>query len=590
MIRTNTKLTRLLLGAAVVAAIAGCNADKARTPGSQLATPVTPVGFVVFISSSTSVLTAGGDSAAQIHFSARSVPDGVPVADGTIASVTTTLGSLNQPSGARSLELEMFGGEGLLTLFPGDTQGTARVRVEVFGAIAVVDITILQNPDDGEPAEPAPTASSITLLVEPGTVSDEVAETLLTLTAIVRGSDGEPFRRAGVNFSTPVGSLASGGSIIKTNSAGEAVDVITLTDDELEAFAGNSFVVTATVGLVGGGTRSATFTVQIARGEDPVASQFDLFLLPDSTVQRDSGSQVTTLQARILDQFGDGVSGLAVDFSTALGTLSGGSVDANTDTTDGSGVAEVTLTVTEGELDVFAGSSFGVSASSGALSDSQTITVTGDPGEDPVATTVDLTLAPDSTVVRGSATDPETVTLNALVLDQFLAPMSGVSVSFTTQLGSLTALSDTTDGSGMASVTLSVTQAQLASFVGSSFNTTASIPADNDVEAVTVANEPVAAPIASFSVTQSPDITDNGAIGMFTDTSTGGAVSTWAWDLDGDGTTDDSNIPNPSYDYDANGFVDCDLVNVTLLVTNASGSSSTTTQIQVTDSGTVACP
>jgi hypothetical protein len=70
-------------------------------------------------------------------------------------------------------------------------------------------------------------AASITAQANP-TVLPLTGGTV-TLSALVRSSTGAPVAHAGVNFTTTLGTLASGGGLISTDNNGQATDTLTIT-------------------------------------------------------------------------------------------------------------------------------------------------------------------------------------------------------------------------------------------------------------------------------------------------------------------------------------------------------------------------
>ncbi len=112
-------------------------------------------------------------------------------------------------------------------------------------------------------------AANISVQASPSSVPQSGGEVMLT--ALVRDDFGEPLANAGVNFLTTVGALASGGGIIRTGSGGQASDMLMVSEEDLVAFSGNSFNVTAEVAGAGGALISDDFTISIQRGA-PIAS------------------------------------------------------------------------------------------------------------------------------------------------------------------------------------------------------------------------------------------------------------------------------------------------------------------------------
>ena len=147
------------------------------------------------------------------------------------------------------------------------------------------------------------------------------------------------------------------------------------------------------------------------------------------------------LTAVLLDDAGDPVGGETVTFTTNRGTLDGGGTRVDK-TTDDQGQALVTLSATE------AGSAR-VTAAAAGLVRSKTVSVSA--GE---AASLELTADPSSALANGT----DTVTLTARISDAFGNPVSGVSLVFSTDLGTFedtgAAESEVAAVNGLAQATL----------------------------------------------------------------------------------------------------------------------------------------
>jgi hypothetical protein len=393
MTRALSRCHRLLATAALFTMV-GCEADENRIPGDTKAGPVAPIFLFLDVRASRTSITAGEtDRPIEITVQANFADTGKPVADGTEVTLSTTLGSFDAPGGSSTLALEMQSGLGNADFYPGATAGTARVRAELDGVTDSVEITIRPA---GPAPEPAPVASTITLASAPTSASEEVASTDIELIAIVRGSDGEPFGGAGVNFTSEAGALDSGGSVLTSDSAGEVHDTLTVTGSELEGITSSSFTVTATLGVVGG-TKSTSIEVLILRAEDPpVASTITLAATPIAVPEDDGdggAAETVDLDAIVRDQLGELFGGASVQFTTELGSLASTFV-----TTSGSGLAENTLTLTEAELGAFPTDTFDVAATigtaNGNVSASVTLTIVR-PSPEPLVADFAISANPD---------------------------------------------------------------------------------------------------------------------------------------------------------------------------------------------------
>jgi len=378
---TSSRLVRLGVLATTLVAALGCTTKDAKRPADQLATPVNPAGFAVSISSDRGTLTATDTRFATLTIVAYKVPEWTPVPDQTQLTVTTSLGNLDNAGGGQTLTLDMFGGRATTRLYPGAVAGFARVQATVNGAIAEITINIKEAPTTGgggTTPEPAPVASSITLSADPATVTDTVAgPTDVSLVAVVRDQSGDPIKNASVNFSTELGTLASGGTELGTNSSGEVTDIVEVTKSDLTNLSGSSFAVTATLGVVGG-TTSATFNVGVTHGAAPSEAASLTITTDLSSINDDGSDQTVHLFATVRDQYGVVMNGVPVQFASDLGTPS--PEFANT---AGSGQAASTLTILAAAVHSFGSDSFDVSAiigtSGGTVTQSRTITISRPP-------------------------------------------------------------------------------------------------------------------------------------------------------------------------------------------------------------------
>lgn len=387
--RNYLQISRTAAAVAIVLAALGCSTDSSKSPSDTPASPVTPIPqSLVSVSSSRTSLTANTDTSATLTVQAQTATFN-PVPNGTDAVVTTTLGALDSPSGGKTVTIDLVNGVGTLTLFPGDAEGTARISATVGDVSGFTTVSIRPDPTGGVPPEPAPVQTTLTLDATPDFASEEDANTEITIVGTVLGSGGDPFRNAGVFFTTPVGEMDSGGAILKSDVSGKVFDTLILTDDDLIACGCSTFVVTGHLGIEGG-EKTSTVTINVLDAPAPsVATSVELFLLPDATVEDDGGGDAVTLRAIVRDQFGDPMSGVTVNYSTQLGNLSAGS-----DSTNGSGIAEVDVNLSAGDLALFGPDSFTVSASIAGDSDTETVIISRGPAPAVSASFTPSTLAP----------------------------------------------------------------------------------------------------------------------------------------------------------------------------------------------------
>jgi PKD repeat protein len=475
MLRKTETLSRLLL-TALVASVIGCQADSPNRTSDQIVSPTTPISLQVRLTTNRTSLVADGEATATI--TATCTRDGLPIADFTAVTITTTLGTFDSPGGGNSVELLTINGRVTATLFPGGVEGVARLTANCLGAIGISSVTI-------KPAVeviPPPTASTLSISADTVVVSDEDSSTTIGVTATVLGSNLKPFKKAPVFFSIEpaIGLFSSSGGtvgdVIATNTAGQASDSVTVNGDDLTGI--DSFTLTATLTTEGGGTTSAGVAITVIHGPaDPVATSVSLSA-DKSFVTDDGGGDSIGLTATVLDQFGQPFGSGQVTFASTLGTPS-----PTLDTSDSPvGDALSTLTLSGGQIAAHPTNSFTLSA--------KVATANGFANAAPVVITI-------------------------------VRPTAALSAEFTN---------------------------------------------DTTADTIDLLGDPVV---------------------QFTDASSG-SPTTWAWDLDGDGFTDDANIPNPTHDY--TGFLGCS-VNVTLTVTRNGGTETdSVSHVLTIDDGGGPCP
>ncbi|MGB6848894.1 MAG: PKD domain-containing protein [Thermoanaerobaculia bacterium] len=201
--------------------------------------------------------------------------------------------------------------------------GEARDRLAVSGSDITVLVTssfvvsALAATEGGSLIEATATiqieggAGSIVLQATPSTIPD--AGGTSELLAVVRANNGEPQAGEGVTFSTDVGSLASGGSIVVTNSLGEARDTLTVTEQDLNAVSTGFSVGAQTTGSAGAQLQ-ATATVSVS-GRPPIADFTFITSLGGCLVSFDGTVSSGTAPLTYSWSFGDG--GTAVGGTTS---------------------------------------------------------------------------------------------------------------------------------------------------------------------------------------------------------------------------------------------------------------------------------
>lgn len=218
--------------------------------GCDKASPVAPAGTTLTISASPARLqSANGTS--TITVVARKA-NGTPVNPGTEVRFDTDLGTIDPVTETDSsgVATAILRGDGRI--------GTAKVRATMGGVAEAVTLDL----EVGAPAK------TITLQPSPTTV--DTAGGRINLLALVRDSRGQALSGQGVNFTTDLGRLASGGAIVQTNGNGQARDTLILEEDDLTGNV-SSITVTAQTASSDGALVEASFEIRV-QGERPVAS------------------------------------------------------------------------------------------------------------------------------------------------------------------------------------------------------------------------------------------------------------------------------------------------------------------------------
>jgi len=183
--------------------------------------------------------------------------------------------------------------------------------------------------------------ATITLQPTPSTIPKTGG--VIELVALVRDGAGQPLAGAGVNFLTALGSLASGGSVVSTDASGQARDQLTVTEQDLAAFSGSNFVVTAQTGGFGGELLEDIFTI-VVQGSPPVASFTFTGVSGALTVAFTSTSAGQAPLTYEWD-FGDGNSSTAASPSNTYGSAGTYTVKLTTTNSFGSDTAEDSVAV-----------------------------------------------------------------------------------------------------------------------------------------------------------------------------------------------------------------------------------------------------
>ena len=284
---------------AIMLTVAAC--DKA--------TPVAPVGTILAVSANPSRIGVNGTSTVTV-FGRK--PDGNPLNRGTEIRLSSSLGTIPSlvtvdDAGAATAILRGDGRAGDATITATTGDGTVSTT-------AVVQI-----------GESATTKPIVLVSASPNNIP---VQSTATVTIIARNSDGSP--------------VGAGQQVILTTTLG------TLTPNRPTTRADGTATATFNAGIqpgsavitaILGSSDPATTTVTIRDSATSINVQANPSVVPSS------GGTVT-LTAFVVNSQGLGVQGAQVNFQADNGTLSSTSAFTNT-----SGIATVTLTLTQQNLD-----------------------------------------------------------------------------------------------------------------------------------------------------------------------------------------------------------------------------------------------
>ncbi len=416
--RTYTVTTPDSTGMVTVSLIAGTTTGSALV--SATANSVTQSIYVAFtekggepfaiaLLADPASITADGSTSSKIT---ATLTDSVgsPVNPGTWVTFSTTLGSFS--NGAKTYTVTTPDATGVVSvsLIAGTTAGSALVTATASGVTQSVTVTFT-----------GAVVASITVTATPSTLTADGASKS-DVRADVNDAQGNPVADgekitftiiSGTGTLSATSATTSGGYAIVTYTASKTPGSVVI-----QAMSANNVSGTVTITLESGGVGSIT-----------------LVALPTS-ISAD-GTSSSTITATLTDASGKPVAkGTTVTFTTTLGTLSSSSAA----TPDDTGIVVVSL---------IAGTDPGtatVTASSGGVSQSVTVTITGGV---PDVGSIGVSANPTSIPADGASTS----TITALVKTADNQVVKGASVTFTATRGSITS-PHTTDDNGKATATL----------------------------------------------------------------------------------------------------------------------------------------
>ncbi len=472
MLNRISKLSKLAIATALLIGV-GCTGSENKLPAGTPATPVTPIFLFLDLTSDKTSLDSTRSTTAKLAVVAKFADSGAPVRDGTIVSLSTTLGSFNSASGGRTLLLEMLGGTGTAIFFPGTVGGLARIRAELNGVVDLLDIRI-----------------------------EPISEIILDLTTddtllVAEGSDTANLKVV-AKFAESGLPVADGTKIAMTTDLGAFDSVAGPQTLDVVTFGGVATLVLFPGAVAGTANVQAELNGAIDLVEiiiraaaippppTPGASTILLTVVPSFVDEEDpaTGADKLLVTATVFDTVGKPFKGGNIIFSSDAGTLdSGGAIIKTSSVGKASDLLEVTLA----DMLAVTGSSFTVTATLGIIGGTASanfeVTIIRGP-EDPVAANVLLTV--DKSSVPEDGADPEVIDLDALVTDQFGDPLNGINVTFSSGLGTVAPLVVLTAGGGLADSGVSLTDPQLAGHPTDSFTVTATIATASGTDTSTV--------------------------------------------------------------------------------------------------------
>ncbi|CAG9235657.1 exported hypothetical protein [Paraburkholderia tropica] len=333
---------------------------------------------------------------------------GNTIGAGVSVSWSTTGGALAAQSSTTNSS-----GEATVVLTSATLAGTATVTSTAVSGSKTATVTFV--PD-------VATAQVTALSASPASITANGTSTS-TLTATIKDAYGNQFGAGvSVSWSTSGGTLSA--STSSTGSNGEATTVLTSSTTAQTA--------TVTAAAVAGSK-----TAQVAFVADVTTARVSTLTASPSSITA-NGTATSTLTATLKDANGNALgAGLSVSWSTTAGTLA-----ASSSTTDSNGQATVVLTAST------TAQTATVSASAVAGSNTASVTFVADTT---TATVSSLVASPTSITANGTSTS----TLTATLKDAYGNALgAGLTVTWSTTVGSLSASSSTTNSSGVATVTL----------------------------------------------------------------------------------------------------------------------------------------
>lgn len=211
-------------------------------------------GAVLNLSANPTRITATGTSTITVNGRRA---DGAVLEAGTEIRYTTTLGNITNSSTTN-----------------GNGVATATLRGDGRSGTATITATIVAGEGEGTiDVAVGINAGSVSLQATPASIPPEGGD--ISLLAIIRDDEGAPLAGANANFSTEIGTLASGGSLVRSSAQGEARDTLTVTTAQLDTITAPTFNVE--VAVSGEGSQILRDTFAIRKESSAPIADFDAF-------------------------------------------------------------------------------------------------------------------------------------------------------------------------------------------------------------------------------------------------------------------------------------------------------------------------
>lgn len=315
-------------------------------------------------------------------------------------------------------------------------------------------------------AEYEAVATTVNVAASRGSVPSNNSTTT-TVTATVYDQNGKLMDGQQVNFTKD----QTWGYLSPTSA--DTVNGIAST--EFKSDTGGVVNITATAGT--GPSQSTAITVLYP---NTLKVSSSLAKIPNNTT-------TTKITANVLDQFGNPLEGMTVDFSVYSGSGQSGDFSPNNfDTTDSKGNAEVKFSATVGET-------YTITATSGSKSASTKVIV-----QAPETLIIDV----DKTVISNDGNDSAIVT--AFLKDQYSQPMNGVAIEFIPTGGTVSLSQTVTRSDGRVQTKFTST-----STTGGNYTVKAQVKVDTTVFVISNAIK-VAAPTYLTITANPPSIPKDG--------------------------------------------------------------------------------